>query len=119
MSNGVIDPAAYTCLQCQSRSEQSQELVTADAGGVDDRVERAASQVVRVHRHDHTVPMLRVAKDVVAPPDPIELPAAPLQRAHRLPRRHRRQPRPHAETVTRSISTGPGTGSPCACSDSR
>ena len=43
-----------------------------------------------VHRHDHAVPMVRMAGDVVASPDSIELPAAALQRTHRLARRHRR-----------------------------
>jgi hypothetical protein len=34
--------------------------------------------------------MVRVPEDVVASLDAIELPAAPLQRAHRLARRHGR-----------------------------
>lgn len=43
-----------------------------------------------MHRHDHAVVMVWVPEDVMAPPDAIELPAAPLQRTHRLARRHGR-----------------------------
>ena len=103
----------------RSELEQPQELLATDARRVDDRVQRPSRQVARVHRHDHSMPMIRVTEDVVASSDAIELPAAPLQPANRLARRHRRQPRRHAETVTRSISIGPGIGSPCAWSDSR
>jgi len=99
-------------------SEKLQELGAIQTGGADNLVERALGQVATVHRDDDSVGVIGVAEDVVAPFDPIELPAAALQCADRLPRRDGREPRRHAATVTRSISTGPGIGSPCATSDS-
>ena len=36
------------------------------------------------------MPMVRMSEDVVAASDAVELPAAPLQPAYRLARRHRR-----------------------------
>lgn len=68
-------------------SKQFQKLLPADTGGFDDLVERPSREVARVHRHDHAVTMVWVAKDVVTSSDAIELPAAPFQRAHRLARR--------------------------------
>jgi hypothetical protein len=44
----------------------------------------------------------------------VELPATSLQGANRLARCHGRKPRHQASTVTRSISIGAGSGSPCA-----
>lgn len=99
-------------------SEKLQELSAIQAGGADDLVERSLGQVATMHRDDDPVGVIGMPEDVVAPLDPIELPAAALQCADRLARRDRRQPRRHAATVTRSISTGPGIGSPCATSDS-
>lgn len=99
-------------------SEKLQELGTIQAGGADDLVERALGQVATVHRDYDPVGVIGVPEDVMAPLDSIELPAAALQRADRLARRDRRKPWRHAATVTRSISTGPGMGSPCATSDS-
>lgn len=71
-----------------------------------------------MHRDDDPMGVIGMPEDVVAPLDPVELPTAALQRASRLARRDGREPRRHAATVTRSISTGPGIGSPCATSDS-
>jgi hypothetical protein len=72
------------------RLEQSQELVAAEPDASTIAFSVPSGEVARVHRHDHPVPMIRVAEDVVASPDSVELPAAPLQRTHRLARRHRR-----------------------------
>lgn len=99
-------------------SEKLQELGAIQAGGADDLVERALGQVAAVHRDDDTMSVIGMPEDVVAPLDPIELPAAALQGADHLARRDGREPRRHAATVTRSISTGPGIGSPCATNDS-
>lgn len=71
-----------------------------------------------MHRDDDPMSVIGVTEYVVAPLDSIELPATALQRADCLARRDGREPRRHAATVTRSISTGPGIGSPCATSDS-
>lgn len=71
-----------------------------------------------MHWDDDSMSVIGMMEDVMAPLDPIELPAAALQRANRLARRDGREPWRHAATVTRSISTGPGMGSPCATSDS-
>ena len=71
-----------------------------------------------MHRDDDPMSVIGVPEDVVAAFDPIELPAAALQPADRLAWRNGREPWRHAATVTRSISTGPGIGSPCATSDS-
>jgi hypothetical protein len=71
-----------------------------------------------VHWDDDPMSVIGMPEDVVAPLHPITLPAAALQGADRLARRDGREPRRHAATVTRSISTGPGIGSPCATSDS-
>ena len=71
-----------------------------------------------MHRDDDPMSVIGMAEDVMASLAPIELPAAALQGADRLARRDGREARRHAATVTRSISTGPGIGSPCATSDS-
>lgn len=81
-------------------------------------VERPSREVPGVHRYDDAMRVIGMPEDVVAALDPIKLPTAPLQRADRLPRRDRGESRRHAATVTRSISTGPGMGSPWATSDS-
>ena len=99
-------------------SEKVQKLGAIQARGADDLVERSLGQVTAVHRDDDSMSVIGMPEDVVAPLDPIELPAAALQSADRLARRDAREPRRHAATVTRSISTGPGIGSPCATSDS-
>lgn len=100
-------------------SEELDELGTIQSGGVDDLVERALGQVAAMHRDDDPMSVIGMPEDVMAPLDPIEFPATALQRANRLARRDGREPRRHAATtVTRSISTGPGIGSPCATSDS-
>jgi hypothetical protein len=111
LSSAVACPAS-------SASEKLQELGAIQAGGADNLVERPLGQVAAVHRDDDPMSVIGVPEDVVAPLDPIQLPAAALQRADRLAWRDRREPRRHAATVTRSISTGPGIGSPCATSDS-
>jgi hypothetical protein len=36
-----------------------------------------------VHRHDDAMPLFGMTEDLMASSDSIELPAAPLQRAHR------------------------------------
>lgn len=99
-------------------SEKLQKLGTIQPGGADNLVERALGQIAAMHRNDDPVGMVGVTEYVVAPLNSIELPAAALQCADRLAGRDRREPRRHAATVTRSISTGPGMGSPCATSDS-
>lgn len=99
-------------------SEKLQELDAIQARGADDLIKRALGKIAGVHRDDDPMSVIGVPEDVMAPLDPIELPATALQRADRLARRDGRQPRRHAATVTRSISTGPGIGSPCATSDS-
>lgn len=71
-----------------------------------------------MHRDNYAMSVIGVTEDMVASLDPIELPAAALQRADHLAWRDGREPRRHAATVTRSISTGPGMGSPCATRDS-
>lgn len=104
---------------CYSRfSEKLQELGAIQARGADDLVERTLRQVSAVHRDNDPVSVIGVPEDVVAPLGPIKFPSAALQCADGLARRDGREPRRHAATVTRSISTGPGIGSPCATSDS-
>lgn len=95
-----------------------QELGAIQARGADDLVERPLGQIAAVHRDDDPMWVIGMPEDMVAPLDPIELPAAVLQSADRLARCDGRESRCHAATVTRSISTGPGMGSPCATSDS-
>ena len=100
-------------------SQQLEELVTVDPRSLDDLAERLLGQVPTVKRHHDAMPVFGMPENVVASLDTIEAPAAALQRANRLPRCHGRKPRRHAPTVTRSISIGPGIGSPWAASDSR
>jgi hypothetical protein len=101
-----------------SLSEKLQELGAIQAGGVDDLIKRSLGQVAAVHRDDDPMSVIGMPEDVMAPLDAIKLPAAALQSANHLAWRDGREPRRHAATVTRSISTGPGMGSPCATSDS-
>lgn len=100
-------------------SEQFQEFVPAHAGGFDDLIERALGEIAAVHRDNDTVTMFGVPEDVVAPLHTVELPATAFESSNRLARCDGRKPRRHASTVTRSISIGPGTGSPWASRDSR
>jgi hypothetical protein len=76
-------PGAYHLACLGHSSQQVQELLPADTGGFDDLVERPSRKVAGVHRHDHAVPMVWVAEDVVTSFDAVEAPAAPFQRAHR------------------------------------
>lgn len=71
-----------------------------------------------MHRDYDPMWMIRVPENVMAALHAVQLPAAALKSADRLPRRDRGESRRHAATVTRSISTGPGMGSPWATSDS-
>ncbi len=100
-------------------SQQLQELIAVDSGGFNDLVEGALRQVSAMQRNDNTMAVIWMTKDVVTSLDAIEAPAAPLQHADRLTRCDGREPRRQAPTVTRSISIGPGIGSPWASSDSR
>lgn len=68
-------------------SEKLQELGAIQAGGADDLVERSLRQIATVHRDDDPVGVIGMPEDVVAPLDPIELPATALQPADRLARR--------------------------------
>lgn len=111
--HGVSRPGRNdTCLQ------QPEKFVSGRPRCIDDLVQRALRQISGVHRHDDAMRVIGMPEDVVAALNPIKLPAAPFQRADGLPRRYRGESRRHAATVTRSISTGPGIGSPWATSDS-
>jgi hypothetical protein len=57
-------------------SEKLQELGAIQAGGANNLIERALGQVTTVHRDDDSMGVIRMPEDVVAPLDPIELPAA-------------------------------------------
>lgn len=100
-------------------SEEFQELLSAYAGRFDDLSERSLGEITGVHRYDDAMAVFGMPEDLMASFDTIEFPTAPLQDTDRLARRHASEPRTHAPTVTRSISIGPGIGSPCASRDSR
>lgn len=100
-------------------SDQLEEVLPAEAGCFDDLVEGSSGEVAAVHRNHDAVTVVGMAEDVVAALGAVELPAAALQRSDCLSRRDAREAGRHALTVTRSISIGPGIGSPCASSDSR
>ena len=77
------------------------------------------AEVAAMHRYDDAVLVVGVAKDVMASLCSVEAPATAFQGADRFSRRDAGEAWRHALTVTRSISIGPGIGSPCASSDSR
>jgi hypothetical protein len=93
-------------------SEQSQELVATDTRRLDDRVERPPRKIASVHRHHHAVATVRMTEYLVASPDAIKLPAAAQSARTACRGVTAGSPWRHAETVTRSISIGPGVGSP-------
>lgn len=80
--------------------------------------ESSAGEVSSVHWDHDPMRMVGMTEDLMAALGAVVFPAAAFEGAHGLLGRYRREPRRHAATVTRSISTGRGTGSPCATSDS-
>jgi hypothetical protein len=70
--------------------QQTEKLITREAGTVDDLVQRALGQVAAVHRDDDPARAAGVSEDVMAALDSIELPACAFQRPSGLLRRNAR-----------------------------
>lgn len=105
-------PCSHAPPEVEADLQEPHELVSADPRGLDDLAQRALGEVASMHWNHYPVGVIRVPEDVVTALDSIQFPAAALQRPNCLSWRDRRESRSHAATVTRSISTGPGTLSP-------
>ena len=98
--------------------EESQELLAADLGVLENAGDEGTLEVAGMHRDYDRALLLGVDEVVVAAAGAREAPARALEDLDELFGCDGREPLAHAMTVARSI-TGSGTGQPSASSVSR